>query len=83
MPGQHHTPIRIGRDAHPLLSLGSEQGDGAEAQAAAGIARQTVTGVAASKFFSVLRTAAGEVWTCGGKPQCFRIKCRAVNQLQL
>lgn len=75
MPGQHHTPIRVGRDLHPLLALNeAAAGDGAapgsEAAAAAAadsIGSRRVAGIAASKYFSVLRTSVGEVWTCGGE----------------
>jgi hypothetical protein len=93
MPGQHHTPIRIGRDLHPLLALdeAAAGGDTARAKesaaesAADGIGSREVAGISASKYFSVLRSSSGEVWTCGGElsvwqgdgiwwlcsPQCF------------
>ena len=76
MPGQHHTPIRIGRDLHPLLSLdeaSTTDGDTARAKesaaesAADSIGSREVAGISASKYFSVLRSSNGEVWTCGGE----------------
>ena len=75
MPGQHHTPIRIGRDLHPLLALDDAAADGDTARAkesaaesaADGIGSREVAGISASKYFSVLRSSSGEVWTCGGE----------------
>ena len=75
MPGQHHTPIRIGRDLHPLLALdeAAANNDTARAKesaaesAANSIGSREVAGISASKYFSVLRSSSGEVWTCGGE----------------
>jgi hypothetical protein len=75
MPGQHHTPIRIGRDLHPLLALDDAVANGDTARAnesaaesaADSIGSREVAGISASKYFSVLRSSSGEVWTCGGE----------------
>jgi hypothetical protein len=75
MPGQHHTPMRIGRDLHPLWAVNEAAANGSSAVAAESAAdvgadqfgSREVAGVAASKYFSVLRSSSGEVWTCGGE----------------
>ncbi|GLC34017.1 hypothetical protein PLESTM_000144500 [Pleodorina starrii] len=74
-PGQQPTPLRIGRDQHPLwaavtASAGPQvAGPGADASMRlvlpSGLESEVVVGVAASKYFSAALTAGGEVWTFG------------------
>ncbi|KXZ51677.1 hypothetical protein GPECTOR_11g129 [Gonium pectorale] len=76
-PGQQATPLRIGRDQHPLWAAATA-GHGVGAHGASGgwpgdtrmvlssgLEDETVVGVAASKYFSAALTAAGDVWTFG------------------
>ncbi|GFR42653.1 hypothetical protein Agub_g3590 [Astrephomene gubernaculifera] len=76
-PGQQPTPLRIGRDQHPLWDVVAGAAGRATAAAGglplgdmrvvlpSGLEGETVVGVAASRFFSAALTAAGEVWTFG------------------
>lgn len=59
MPGQTHTPIRIGRDAHPLISVeGLTSTEG-------GTKDHVFTSVSAGRYFSAAVSADGEVLTWG------------------
>ncbi len=61
-PGQSHTPQRIGRDQHPLMDLQFGAAPAFEQEEAGpGIEGERVVGVAATKYFSVALTEAGEV----------------------
>lgn len=64
MPGQHNTPMRVGRDEHELLR--GEASSNGSSQAAVGLGGQQVSAVAASRHFSMLLTDQREVFTCGG-----------------
>ena len=66
MPGQTHTPTRIGRDAHPLFSPGGgDGGNGDSTSESASMASHVVTSVVASRYFSAAATADGKVFTWG------------------
>ncbi|GIL71573.1 hypothetical protein Vretifemale_2114 [Volvox reticuliferus] len=76
-PGQQPTPLRIGRDQHPLWAAVTAAGAGGlpmpgpgvdssmRVVLPSGLESEVVVGVAASKYFSAALTAAGEVWTFG------------------
>ncbi|KAL3149951.1 hypothetical protein ABBQ38_013312 [Trebouxia sp. C0009 RCD-2024] len=59
LPGQTHTPTRIGRDLHELVAQSNQQ-------TLPGIEGEVVRAVAASRYFSILATATGEIWSFGG-----------------
>ncbi|DBA77646.1 hypothetical protein WJX77_001651 [Trebouxia sp. C0004] len=59
LPGQSHTPTRIGRDLHELVAQHDQKRQ-------AGIEGEVVRAVAASRYFSMLATASGEIWSFGG-----------------
>ncbi|GLI59229.1 hypothetical protein VaNZ11_001073 [Volvox africanus] len=67
-PGQQPTPLRIGRDQHPLwaaVTTAREEDSSMRVVLPSGLESEVVVGVAASKYFSAALTAAGEVWTFG------------------
>lgn len=64
MPGQHNTPMRVGRDEHELLR--EDASNNGSSKAAVGLGGQQVSAVAASRHFSMLLTDQREVFTCGG-----------------
>ncbi len=68
-PGQLATPMRIGRDEHPLSGVLLHPRDSAAAAAAESTASALdgprVVSCAVSKYFSVAVTSDGRVWTFG------------------
>ncbi|GAX72853.1 hypothetical protein CEUSTIGMA_g308.t1 [Chlamydomonas eustigma] len=73
-PGQHPTPLRIGRDHHPISNLlnnndqvdaSGESSEAAEVLKGGGLEDQQVVACDASRYFSIVATSSGQVWTFG------------------